>query len=254
MGGFKLHVYSDLETLSRELARRVAKVVREALDSAERFTIALAGGSSPRSVYRLLGLNHGTDIPWQRVHFFWGDERYLPLDDPRSNYRMARESLLAHIPVPSENVHPMPTDDASSAEAAKTYEKTLRDFFAAPWPCFDLVLLGIGGDGHTASLFPGSPALAECERWVVAVEAPVEPPVRLTLTLPVINHAWRIYFLAAGAGKAEAVRLAFEERSDPLRCPAAAVRPTKGTLEWWLDRDAARLVEEKTNRGRLSRI
>ncbi len=139
--------------------------------------------------------------PWERVHLFWGDERYVPHDDPASNYRMARESLIAHVPIPAENVHPMPTDLPQPEKAAEAYEAELRRFFGTGAPGFDLQLLGLGVEGHTASLFPGSPALEEKERWVAAVVAPAKPPQRLTLTLPVLNQGRNTLFLVTGADK-----------------------------------------------------
>ncbi|MGH7752826.1 MAG: 6-phosphogluconolactonase, partial [Gemmatimonadales bacterium] len=177
-------------------------------------------------------------------HFFWGDERYVPPDDPRSNCRMAKEAWLDRIAVPPENVHPMPTNFLDPDEAARRYETTLRRHFPAPWPRFDLILLGMGADGHTASLFPRSPALEERERWVVSVRAPVEPSVRLTLTLPVINQAAAVWFLVSGEDKAEALRKVLTDEAAVEAPPAARVRPVQGALIWWVDSPAAALLLE----------
>jgi 6-phosphogluconolactonase len=187
----------------------------------------------------LLATEFRDRVSWPRVEIFWGDERYLPHTDPRSDYRMARDALLAHVPIPGENVHPMPTDSADPEEAAQAYERLLRAHFPCPWPRFNLVLLGLGAEGHTASLFPHSPALLEQARWVVATEAPVEPKRRLTLTLPAINHATHIWFLVAGAEKTEALKCALAEEADVMSCPAAGVKPTNGELVWWVDEEAA---------------
>ncbi len=235
-----VRVYPDLETLSRAVARDLAERITTIVAGEGRFTLALAGGSTPRPLYRLLADEHRDQIPWARVHLFWVDERYVPQDDPRSNYRLAREALLDHVPIPAENVHQMSTDFPDSDAAARAYEDMLRSRFASPWPRFDAVLLGLGTDGHTASLFPGSPALEEQERWVVAVRAPVEPSLRLTLTLPVLNHAAHVSFLVAGENKAPALHQVRAGAPQPRICPAAGVRPHSGDLIWWVDSAAAR--------------
>jgi len=178
------------------------------------------------------------------VHIFWGDERYVPLDDLRNNYRMARETLLDAVPCPTANVHPMPTDLPDPEAAAQEYEKTLRSYFPTAWPHFDLVLLGLGDEGHTASLFPESPALVERRRWVVAVKAPSEPPLRLTLTLPALTQAANVYFLVTGSNKSQALHHVLTETPDLKNYPAAGVRLAPGTVIWWVDREAAALVRE----------
>jgi len=173
------------------------------------------------------------------VHVFWGDERYVSADDPDSNYRLAREVLLDQVPCPAANIHPMPTHFASADDAARDYERTLRGYFGDDWPHFDLILLGLGEEGHTASLFPGSPALGELTRWVVAVKAPAEPPTRLTLTLPALTRATNIYVLVAGAKKAGALHHVLIGPPDPRTYPAAGLQSTEGALIWWVDRQAA---------------
>ena len=164
----------------------------------------LSGGSTPRTLYQLLGLRYKDEVPWPRVHVFWADERYVPHDHPLSNYRMAKDTLLDTVDIPATHVHPMPTHFADPHMAARDYETTLADYFSGAPPVFDVVLLGIGEDGHTASVFAGSPAIT-AERVVMAVTAPAEPPTRLTLTLPVIASARRIGVLVAGASKAAAL-------------------------------------------------
>lgn len=234
-----VRVFPNLEALSREAARDLTENIAATAAEAGRFTLVLAGGSTPRALYRLLASEHRDQIPWAQVHLFWGDERYVPQDDPRSNYRLAREALLDHVPIPPEHVHPMPTDFPDPDAAARAYEDMLRSRFASPWPRFDAVLLGLGTDGHTASLFPGSPALEEQERWVAAVRAPVEPSLRLTLTLPVLNHAAHVSFLVAGEDKAPALHRVLAGAPHPRTCPAAGVRPHSGDLIWWVDSAAA---------------
>lgn len=246
----ELSVFESLELLSRAAAERLVQRIEEAVASRTECTLALAGGGTPRTLYTLLATDYAGQVPWPHLHVFWGDERFVPLHDPRSNYAMARSTLLDHVPIPLENIHPVPTHLPNPTAAAEAYEHTLQDFFDAHPPRFDLILLGIGGDGHTASLFPGSPALAERERLVAATQAPVEPRQRISLTFPVLNAAREVHFLGVGANKAEPVRCAHAPVPDLERCPAGGVRPLLGALAWWLDRDAARLL--MTPSGSLS--
>lgn len=236
------HVYQDLEALSRAVARELEGVARMAIDAQGRFSLVLSGGSTPRLLYRLLAGEFGDRIRWQNVHLFWGDERYVPPDDPHSNYRMVKETFLEQLPLLPHNVHPMPTTHANPDDAARAYESVLDQYFPGSWPHFDLMLLGLAADGHIASLFPGSAALDERSRRVVAVRAPVDPPQRLTLTLPVFNHAARIYFLVAGKMKAGALHRVLVGPCDPRTCPALGVRPEAGTVTWWVDEAAATFI------------
>jgi len=243
-----VRVYPDLDTLSRAMAESVVLKIREAISGRGRCGLALAGGDPPRTLYRLLATEHQARIPWAQVHVFWADERYVPPDDSQSNYRLARESLLDQIPIPPGNVHPMPTNLPKPDDAALIYERTLRENLPAPRSRLDLVLLGLGADGHTASLFPDSPAIEEQNRWAMAIRAPAEPALRLTLTLAVINHAAHVAFLVAGLEKAEALRLALVDAPPPRLCPAAGVRPTHGAVVWWIDIAAASLLPPGTAR------
>ena len=168
------------------------------------------------------------------MHLFWGDERWVPATDPQSNFRMAREALLDHVPCPPDHIHPIPVEAESPDAAARQYERTLRTFFGDAGAGPDLLLLGMGSDGHTASLFPESPALEERTRWVVPALAPVEPRQRVTLTIPAINRATNIFLLVAGSDKQSAFAEAISGRADPRRCPVAMVQPATGTLTWWL--------------------
>jgi 6-phosphogluconolactonase len=230
-------IFDDLDALSRAAAQASRDLALDAIAARGRCAIALAGGNTPARAYALWTSDFR--LPWLQTHFFWGDERYVAPDDPQSNFRMFREALLDRVAVPAENVHPMPTGLPKPEDAAVAYEHTLRQFFGSGPPAFDLILLGLGGEGHTASLFPGSPALMEKDRWVVAVDAPVEPHLRLTLTLPVLNRAREVIFLASGAGKSEVI--ASMERQPELaamRYPAACIQP-QGRVVWFLDRAAA---------------
>ena len=237
-----LRVCVDLADLSRRAAEAAVSTINDAVRTAGTCSIVLSGGSTPRTLYRLLASEFRGEIPWANVQVFWGDERYVPSADPRSNYRMAKETLLDHVPCPPANIHPMPTHFPSADVAARDYERTLRSHFVKEWPDFDLVFLGIGDDGHTASLFPGSLALAEKTRWVVAARAPVEPQLRLTLTLPALARAAALFVLVAGATKAEPLQHVLERVGDWVKYPAAGIRLGTGSVIWWADREAAALI------------
>jgi 6-phosphogluconolactonase len=234
-----VRVYDDVNDLSLRAAEAAVTAINDTVRGRGRCFLVLSGGSTPSTLYRLLASEFREQIPWTHVHVFWGDERYVSTHDPDSNYRMAKEALLDHVPCPPGNVHPMPTHFPSPDAAAQDYERTLRGYFGDDWPHFDLILLGLGEEGHTASLFPGSPALAERTRWVVAVKAPAAPPIRLTLTLPALTRAANIYVLVAGSKKAGALHHVLTGTPDPNAYPAAGVRSTEGTLIWWVDREAA---------------
>lgn len=243
--GPDLRVCANHADVSRRAAEAAVGTINDAVRTAGTCSIVLSGGSTPRTLYRLLASQFRARIPWANVQVFWGDERYVPREDPRSNYRMATETLLDHVPCPPANIHPMPTHFPNADVAARDYERTLRNHFVEEWPHFDLVLLGIGDDGHTASLFPGSLALAERTRWVVAARAPVDPHVRLTLTLPALTRAGAVYVLVAGATKAEALRHVIKGAGDWIKYPAAGVRLGAESVIWWADREAAALVYDR---------
>lgn len=215
-----------------------------------RFSLVLSGGHTPQPIYkRLASPALANRIQWDCIHLFWGDERAVPADDELSNVNMVRQSLLNNIPIPAENIHP-PRGDIDPRLAAWLYEEDLRAFFKdqpdaqGNQPNLDLVLLGLGDDGHTASLFPGSPALCETERWVVAVEHNTPPPPlvpRLTLTLPVINAAKQVIFLVSGESKANILADVFSETCEGL--PAQMVKPANGQLFWLVDQAAASKID-----------
>lgn len=249
-----VRVAADLEELGGRVADAAATTIRDVVQATGRCSIALSGGTTPRGFYRILGSRFRDTIPWSNVHVFWSDERCVPHEDVRSNYRMARETLLDHVACPSANVHPMPDCTADPAHAAREYEDTLREYFAGAPPAFDLSILGLGADGHTASLFPGAPALHERARWVLPVIADAEPPSRLTLTLPALTESARTWFVVSGSNKAVAVRRVLNgahtssaasasaraRAREPQMLPASVLmRRVRGALTWWLDRDAA---------------
>ena len=233
-----LRVCADARDLSEQAAAATADTIVDAVRRHGRCSFVLSGGNTPRALYRLLASKYRDRIPWPQVHVFWGDERDVPPDDPASNYRMARESLLDHVTIPARNIHPIPTQGPSPDAAAGDYERTLRVEAGRLNLRFDLVLLGLGEDGHTASLFPGSPALHETARWVVAVTAPVKPSSRLTLTFPAITSAARIFVLVSGAGKADAFARVLSPAADLNAYPAAGLRSAGGSVTWWVDRAA----------------
>ena len=243
-----IRICRDLDDLGRRSAGCFIRSAVEAVSSRGRFSAALSGGSTPRTLYQYLTAPSFSDkVPWGKVHLFWGDERAVPPDHPDSNYRTARETLISKVPIPSENVHRMPAERSDLAAAAETYEGELRAFFnpSGGRPSFDLILLGIGADGHTASLFPGSPALEEEKRWVAAVYPENSKVPRLTLTLPVLNEAREIFFLAAGKEKAPVIKLLLQNGFSGSVLPAARVRPRRGRRIYFLEREAAALIDPK---------
>lgn len=234
-------VYDDLDALSHAALAELLLIARDAVSRRGRFAIALSGGRTPAKLYSLWAQvdARAAGVPWESVHLFWGDERYVDHDDLLSNYRMTRESLLSHAAIPEENVHPLPTGCVEPDECAQAYETELRKFFGDDPPAFDLQLLGLGREGHTASLFPGSSALEEQTRWVLAVEAPATPRTRLTLTPAVLTHGRNTWFLVSGADKREIVSaLRNETNPSASQYPAARLQ-FAGAVLWLMDRVAA---------------
>ncbi len=233
-------IFPDLDSLSRAAMDETLAIIRDAVAQRGRFAIALSGGHTPAKMYELWAATPYRDqTPWDRVHLFWGDERYVAQDDPLSNFRMTHETLISRVPIPPANVHPMSTLPGPPEKSAEAYEQELRKFFGAAPPEFDLQLLGLGPEGHIASLFPGAPALEEKQRWVMAVEAPAKPPQRLTLTPVVLNRGRNTFFLVAGKDKREIISaLRNEPDSKPSQYPAGRIRPA-GRVLWFLDQAAA---------------
>lgn len=237
-----IRVYADREAMSQAVAELFAAEARRAVAEHGRFVVLLAGGETPRRCYEILAEAPLRDrIPWDAVHVFWGDERCVPADDLRSNAAMARRALLDHVSVPEAQVHPITCAGAPREGAAK-YEDLLRAFFGGGPPRFDMVFLGLGENGHTASLFPGAAVLEERQRWVAEVNVAEEGLYRVTLTAPVINQAALVAFLAAGEGKAAVLKEVLEGTADPRILPARLIRPADGKLLWLVDRAATRLL------------
>jgi 6-phosphogluconolactonase len=232
-----IRVVDDLKVLSQRVADEVVTIIDETVRRRGRCSLVLSGGSTPITLHRLLATSHRDRIPWSVVDVFWADERYVPHDDSQSNYRMARETLLDQVPCPSANVHPMPTHFPDPDDAAWDYQATLERYWKGGTPQLDLVLLGMGPDGHTASLFPGSSALDERIRLVMAATVP-ESPRRLTLTFPALARSAQIHFLVSGAEKAVALGQVVSG-ADRASYPAAGVRSAGRSVVWWVDRDAA---------------
>lgn len=239
----EVRVFDDAAALSEAAAELVAACARGAVAERERFTLVLAGGSTPRALYELLAEEYRSRVPWERTAIFFGDERAVPPDDPESNYGMALGSLLRHVPVPATRVHRM-RGELGARDAADDYEAVLRRALPVGTPgnaaaTFDLALLGVGADGHTASLFPGSEALGQTERWAAAAVAPPTAAVRdrITLTMPALGRARVVCVLAAGAGKREIVAAILSGAPAAAALPAAVVRGAERTI-WLVDRAA----------------
>jgi 6-phosphogluconolactonase len=232
-------VKKNLDDLSGAAAEFFVKTANSAITDNGRFTVALAGGSTPKSLYRLLASE--SSIDWSRVHFFFGDERNVPPDSPESNFRMANEAFLKDLDLADEVVHPWRTDPDDAKEAAALYQTELETFFTG-LPRFDLILLGLGSDGHTASLFPYTSALEETERIAVANYVEKLDSWRLTLTYPVINNASNIAFLVSGEEKADVLKAVVEGNHNVHRLPSQGVKPTNGRLIWFADTAAASQV------------
>ncbi len=240
----EIRIFDDAETLARAAATEFADRAIEAVAARGRFTVALSGGSTPRRLYETLvgAPPSGRPVPWEGIHLFWGDERHVPPGHRDSNYRMVREALLDRIALPEDQVHRVPAGSGPVADAASAYENDLRTFFSPPGdepPRFDLVLLGLGADGHTASLFPGTKALWETERWVVGHRIEGVATERVTFTFPLINNAAAVLFLVSGRDKADALRDVLSGEGTIDRIPASGVHPTHGSLVWLADREAA---------------
>jgi 6-phosphogluconolactonase len=238
-----IEVLDDAAAVARAAAERFVASARDAIADHRRFSVALSGGSTPRALYSLLAARPYHDqVDWSRVWVFWGDERTVPPTDPESNYRMAREAMLYHVPIPTTQVFRMHGEHADPEKAAALYEVDLRRAFAlAPGevPRFDLILLGMGPDGHTASLFPHTAALHVADRLVVANHVEKLATWRLTLTAPVINNAAQVDFLVVGADKASALARVLQGPRDPDELPSQLVAPADGETIWLLDRAAA---------------
>jgi len=237
----EIRILKTATALFEAAAAEFAAQASAAVGAKGRFTLALSGGSTPRTLYSLLATKPG--IAWDKIGIFWGDERHVPPDHAESNYRMANEALLSKVPVHPENVSRICAEEKDAAAAALQYEQTLKDFFhlsPGEFPRFDLIFLGVGPDGHTASLFPGTSALNETKRLVVANWVPKFNTYRITFTFPVLNAAACVIFLLSGADKAATLREVLENKSADL--PSQKVCPVNGKLIWMVDEPAARTL------------
>lgn len=239
----ELHIAKDTQQLSENLAAFISQRIQDVLQKQEIFTFVLSGGSTPKSLYALLAKEPYINmIPWARMHFFWGDERAVPFDDARNNARMAFDVLLDKTGTPPENIHVMRTDIEPEAAAAE-YEKILHRYFDGKENTFDMVLLGMGDDGHTLSLFPGLPIVHEKKAWVKAFFLQAQDMYRITLTAPVTNLASSVIFMATGAGKALTLQSVINGTPDPDRYPSQLIRPENGELHWFVDEAAAEALQ-----------
>ncbi len=254
-----LEIFPDQEAMSRAAARFITDRLRQAVEERGVASLALSGGSTPRQIYRFLAATADPAPPWEQIHLFWGDERWVPSEDRESNFALARETILDVVDLPADNIHAAPTDSLSLDEGALRYEEELRGFFASHGGpeagsrgsspgavTFDVVHLGLGEDGHTASLFPGDPALLETERWVVPVISPAwrPPPERVTFTLPLIGSARTVLFTAAGSAKRDIILSIASADESPGeangagdRYPAAMVT-AREEVAWFVDEEA----------------
>ena len=238
----QLHIYNNTEELIDELAKWIIKYATGILYTNERFTIALSGGETPKRLYQLLASAHYREkLDWNKIHIFWGDERGVPFTDDNNNAKMAYENLLSKIDIPPDNIHIMPTD-ISPVIAAEEYEKILHNYFDSTDNSFDLVLLGMGKDGHTLSLFPGFEVPAEQDNWVNAVYLEGQKMHRITLMPSIVNSSSAIIFLVTGDEKAKALQQVLKGPFEPVKYPAQLIRPSNGELHWFVDENAAREI------------
>ena len=238
-----LHIAKDIEALSRSVADWLISYIKEVLLKQDRFTIALSGGSTPKKLYQLLVSDiYKKQIAWERLHFFWGDERFVPFTDDRNNAKMAFESLLNHVPVLKNQIHLIRTD-IEPETAATEYGKILKQYFPDSNHTFDLVLLGLGDNAHTLSLFPGYDIVKEKTNWVKSLYLKEQKMYRVTLTAPVINAAGSVAFLVTGSDKAAALYHVLSDKHDPELYPAQIIQPYSNELYWWVDEAAAADIE-----------
>jgi 6-phosphogluconolactonase len=249
-----IQIYPNQESLSSGAARLFVQQAGLAVKARGRFSVALSGGHTPQRTYELLAQSPLRDrIPWKQSHVFWGDERCVPLEDARSNAYIARLLLLEHVPIPPNQIHPI-SCSRSPEEAAQEYEDLLRSFFGEGSPRFDLVLLGLGEDGHTASLFPQTPVLREEKLWAAEIYLPQQDLYRVTLTPSLLNQAVVVAFLVSGLAKAPILKEVLEGPRDPHHYPAQLIRPSSGQLLWLVDKEAASQLTRASSRGGSEKI
>lgn len=243
-----LHVFKTPEEFNHSVADWVANCIAETLKTKDRFTWVLSGGNTPKKMYELLAdTPYREKIEWQKLHIFWGDERDVPYNDSRNNAKMAYETLLNHVPIPASQIHIMQTENISPEKSAEEYERILHEYFPItadhpPLTTFDLVLLGMGDDGHVLSLFPGTSAVHEENAWATSLWLESQNMNRITLTKTVVNKAKHIAFLTTGANKAHALKEVLEGHYNPDLYPSQEINPENGELYWFVDEAAAKLL------------
>lgn len=236
----QLHISANPDALSTSYADWLVDYIKEVLQRQDRFTIALSGGSTPKKLHELLATPAYKDrIDWTKLHVFWGDERFVPFNDERSNAKMAYDTLLDHVPVPAAQIHVMQTENISPEASAAAYEQLLHTYFDGKATSFDLVILGMGDDGHTLSLFPGKPVIHETAKWVTAFWLEAQDMYRVTLTHPVVNNAACVTFLATGEKKAKVLYEVLKGERNVDLYPSQIIQPANGQLHWFVDEAAA---------------
>lgn len=244
-----MKIYKDLDELSQNAAQILVKAAQSAVKERGRFSLVLSGGSTPRRLYELLAEPpYQVQMPWSKTHVFWGDERCVPAEDERNNAHMARQILLDRVSIPDEQIHPI-ASSLPPLKAAEKYQNTLEEFFSSNSIAFDFVLLGLGENGHTASLFPGTAVLEEKRYWASEVYVPNLRMWRVTLTVPILNQARKIVFLVSGADKAWVLDQVIHGPRRPRQLPAQLIQPQKGELLWVVDQAAASLVQKDSERA-----
>jgi len=239
----EIRIFADFEALSRAAAELFVDISRKSVAAEGRFAVVLAGGHTPKRTYELLARPpFSRQVPWERCHIFWGDERCVPPEDARSNARMAKEALLDQVPVPPDHIYPILCTE-NPRQAAERYEGLLQRFFDGGPPRFDLIFLGLGENGHTASLFPETQVLTETQRWAADVTVKEGDLVRVTLTAPILNLGKTVAFLVSGKNKAQVFRQVMKGAAGPEHLPARLIRPEPGKLLWLVDRPANGLAE-----------
>lgn len=243
----KLHVHKNIEDLSYAVADWMVAYISKALENQDKFTLVLSGGSTPLRLHQILASEgYRKKIFWEKVHIFWGDERAVPFEDERNNARMAFDTLLSHVPVPDHQIHRMQTDVAPEAAAA-AYEAILRGYFAGKEKTFDLVLLGMGDDGHTLSLFPGTAVIHEKQAWATSFYLEAQQMHRITLTAPIVNKSSAVAFLTTGAKKAAVLKEVLEGAKALDQYPSQIIQPA-GELHWFVDLPAAANLKSRPDR------
>lgn len=237
----QIHKSPDIKALSVDVTNWLVAHIAETLQKQSRYTLALSGGSTPKLMNELLSSDEYKDkVDWAKLHIFFGDERFVPLSDERNNAKMAFETLLDKVPVPKEQIHIMPTENIAPEKAAEAYENTLRTYFSEESPTFDCIILGMGDDGHTLSLFPGkTEVIHETDKWCTHLWLQEQDMFRITLTHPIANRAETVVFLAAGAKKAHALKEVLEGEYNPDLYPSQVINPISGQLHWFIDEAAA---------------